>query len=164
MAKLRAKESMSALALEFCVLTAARSSEVLGARWDEIDGDCWTISAARMKAAKDHRVPLSTAAMAVLEKVRNLGLQSEFVFPNPAGGTMGDASIRQVLKRLGYDLTVHGFRSTFRDWAADETEYPEVVAEQALAHSVGKVEKAYRRSDLFDRRRAMMDQWARYCS
>lgn len=167
MGTLRQQDGISAVALEFLILTATRTSETIGARWDEIDTDhaIWTIPAARIKAGKEHRVPLSAPAMAILKRL-NKFRQGDFVFP---GGKvkkpMSNMAILALLKRMGRaDLTVHGFRSTFRDWAAERTNYPREVAEMALAHTVSdKVEAAYRRGDLFEKRRRMMAEWARYC-
>lgn len=166
MAALAERKGISALALRFTILTAARSGEVRGARWSEIDLEnaVWTVPGARMKAKKDHRVPLTTEALAVLEKVR--GLDKELVFPGQKRGRpMSDATLAAVLKRMKRaDVTVHGFRSTFRDWAAERTTFPREIAELALAHEVGSaVERAYRRSDLFAKRRQLMEAWARYC-
>lgn len=154
---------MGALALRFAILTAARSGEVRGARWAEIDfnGRTWLVPGARMKAGKDHRVPLSPAALAILKEVRERG--RELIFPGARGGPLSDMTLAKVLKRLKVPVTVHGFRSTFRDWAEDCTGYPHEVKEAALAHVVkNKAEAAYRRSDLFERRRALMDDWAAF--
>jgi integrase len=166
MAHLSAREGVAALALRFTILTAARSGEVRGARWAEIDtaNAMWTVPASRMKAKKEHRVPLTAEALAALDKVR--GLDPDLVFPGQRRGRpLSDMTLTAVLKRMGRgDLTVHGFRSTFRDWAAERTNAPREIAELCLAHFVGNaIERAYRRSDLFDKRRALMDQWGRYC-
>jgi integrase len=167
MKKLRARDSLPSLALEFTILTAARMSETLGATWDEIDltKAVWTIPASRMKGKREHRVPLSSAAVALLDCLWNVR-ESDLVFAGVGqGGRVGQRSMLSVLELMGFDATVHGFRSTFRDWAADCTDYPDMVVELALAHRVGtQVEKAYRRSDLFDKRRELMEQWAAYCS
>jgi len=164
MAKLRDQQGMPAAALEFLILTAARSNEVLSVRWNEIDGNMWTVPGERMKAGKPHRVPLSDRAVEVLV---SLPREGEFIFI----GARTDAAsnphqLKRVLQRMGYNnITVHGFRSTFRDWAAETTSYPNHVVEQALAHAIGNgVEAAYRRGDLFDKRRRLMDDWARFCS
>ena len=171
-ANLRRREGIGALALEFAVLTAARSGEVLGMTWGELDGDVWIIPPERMKAKKEHRVPLSKSALTVLEKVREITTKfggkvtaSKFVFPNSATGhRMNRDGLLGVLKRMGRAETVHGFRSSFRDWAAEQTAFPSEMAELALAHSVGnKVEQAYRRGDMFAKRRRMMQAWADYC-
>lgn len=165
MTQLRAAEGTGARALEFAILTAARSGEVRGATWKEIDLDAriWTISAARMKAAREHRAPLSRAAVAVLTAMPS-GRPDAYVFKAAHGGRISDMTISAVLRRLEVDAVPHGFRSTFRDWAAERTTYPNEVAEMALAHAVGnKVEAAYRRGDLFEKRLAMMDDWADFC-
>jgi integrase len=168
MAALREHESTSALALEFLILTAARTGEVIGAKWDEIDlgAALWTIPAERMKAKREHRVPLSKPALAILKRLHE-NRSGEIVFPGArAGKPLSNMALLMLLERMNRaDLTVHGFRSTFRDWAAERTNFPREVAEHALAHSLpDKVEAAYRRGDLFDKRRKMMDAWARHCS
>ncbi|WP_292230236.1 site-specific integrase [Brevundimonas sp.] len=165
MTQLRDAEGTGARALEFAILTAARSGEVRGATWKEIDLDArvWTISATRMKAAREHRAPLSKAAVAVLSAMPS-GRADAYVFKAAHGGRISDMTISAVLRRLEVDAVPHGFRSTFRDWAAERTTYPHEVAEMALAHAVGnKVEAAYRRGDLFEKRLAMMDDWADFC-
>jgi integrase len=163
---LRQRTGIPVLALEFAILTAARTGEVLGAKWDEIDlkTKVWTIPANRMKGGREHRVPLTGAAMAVVE--RTLGIrQNDHVFPGDRKADLSNMALLMVLRRMGYDsLTVHGFRSTFRDWAAEQTNIANEVVEMALAHAVSdKTEAAYRRSDLFDKRRKLMDAWASYC-
>ncbi len=167
-AGLREQDSVSALALEFLILTAARTSEVIGAKWDEIDlgAALWTIPADRMKAKREHRVPLSKSALAIVKRLHN-HRSGEFVFPGArAGKPLSNMALLKLIERMNRsDLTVHGFRSTFRDWAAERTNFPRDVAEHALAHSLpDKVEAAYRRGDLFEKRRKMMDAWARHCS
>jgi integrase len=167
MAKLRQRTGMGAAALRFAIMTAARSSEVRGARWNEIDLEnaTWTIPAARMKAAREHRVPLSPPALAILREQEKLQDGSRLVFLGQRHGTpMSDMTLSAVLKRMDRgEITVHGFRSCFRDWCAEATDHPAYVAEMALAHSAGSaVEKAYRRGDLFDKRRQLMDEWAAY--
>ena len=166
MGKLRAQGGTSARALEFAILTAARTGEVIGARWAEIDlpGKTWTIPAERMKAGREHRVPLSAAALAILETQAAL-TENEFVFPGQQRAGLSDMALWMALRAMGRDdLTVHGFRSTFRDWAAERTNFPREVAEGALAHSLtDKVEAAYRRGDLFDKRRRLMTAWADHC-
>ena len=169
MAELRALPGVSPLATEFIVLTAVRTGEALGAKWSEVDLEArlWTVPAVRMKMGKEHRVPLSDAAVAVLEKIRALDLGSEFVFPGrDPKRQQSNMSCLAVLRRMGHvDIVVHGFRSTFRDWAAEQTAYPREVAEMALAHAIGdKVEAAYRRGDLFEKRALLMTDWARYCA
>jgi integrase len=167
MADLRQQDSTSALALEFLILTATRTAEVIGATWSEVDLDAavWTIPAERMKAKKEHRVPLSKQALAMLKRMHK-HRAGEFVFMGAKPGKpLSNMALLTLLERLGRsDLTVHGFRSTFRDWAAERTNFPREVAEHALAHSLpDKVEAAYRRGDLFEKRRRLMDAWARYC-
>jgi len=156
----------AAQALRYAILTAARTSEVLGATWDEIDIEqaMWTIPAERMKASSEHRVPLPPQAVAIL-KVLLKQRTGEYVFPGmKAGRPLSNMSLLAVLKRMNRpDITAHGFRSTFRDWAAECTETPREVAETALAHTLSnKVEAAYRRSDLIDKRRVLMEDWAGY--
>lgn len=165
MARLREAEGMGALALQFAILTATRSGEVRGATWAEIDraAKVWTIPAGRMKAGKEHRIPLSSAALAVLTKVGTLPkvAGSDPVFPAPRGGQLSDMTLSAVLRRMKVPAVPHGFRSTFRDWSAERTSYPNEVCEMALAHAIGdKVEAAYRRGDLFEKRRLMMEEWA----
>lgn len=174
MVALHAREGAAARALELTILTAARTSEVLSAAWTEFDLNkaIWSIPAERMKAGDEHRVPLSTSAVAVLKKIcaardEIAGEKSPFVFP---GGTrskpLSNMSMLAVLNRMKRDdLTVHGFRSTFRDWAAERTNFSREVAEAALAHTIqNKVEAAYRRGDLFEKRRRLMQAWADYCA
>ncbi len=151
------------LALEFLVLTAARSGEVRGATWAEIDIEAatWTIPADRMKAGREHRVPLSGRALELLAEARELADASGLVFPSQRGGEMRDTRLSRLLKGVGVAATVHGFRSSFRDWAAEQTDAAHSVMEAALAHSVrNAVEAAYARSDLFDKRRELMAEWA----
>ena len=151
------------LCLRFLVLTAARSGEARGARWSEMDVEAreWRVPADRMKAKAEHRVPLSPAALAVLERAMGLFDGTGLVFPNRRGRVMDGGVFSQILRANGLAGTVHGMRSAFRDWCA-ETGKPREVAEAALAHTVGGVEGAYFRSDLFARRRALMDQWAAF--
>lgn len=166
MARLRAADGMGAKSLEFLILTACRSGEVRGARWAEIDlsEKVWTIPADRMKAGREHRVPLSPAALALLEALPRIA-GNDLVFPAPRGGELSDMTMTAVLRRMGAGVTAHGFRSTFRDWASERTNYPRDVAEMALAHTIGnKVEAAYRRGDLFAKRTRMMADWAKFCS
>lgn len=164
MDKLRAREAVAALALEFTVLTAARTGEVLGATWREVDLEkaIWTVPAARMKAAREHRVPLSPRAVEILKLTQKLG--KDWLFPAIKGGGMSGMAMAMLMRRMKVDTTVHGFRSCFRDWAAESTAYEHEVCEMALAHTVGnKVERAYLRGDLFDKRRRLMTDWAAYC-
>jgi integrase len=162
MRELRAQEEPSARALEFLVLTVARTNELLGARWSEIDGDTWTIPSERAKSGKPHRVPLSARAVELLASLPRVG---QHLFPGRAREEMGETTLRKVLNRMGCRATVHGFRSSFRDWAAETTAYPNHVVEQALAHAIANgVEAAYRRGDLFEKRRQLMQDWANYCA
>jgi integrase len=165
--KLRERQATAALALEFCILTAARSGEVLGARWSEIDLDkkVWTVPATRMKAGREHRVPLSNRAIAILKRLRDFG-SSEFVFPGQKPKKpLSNMAMEMVLRRMNVEnATVHGFRSSFRDWAGNVTSFPREVTETALAHVIGdKAEQAYRRGDALDKRRILMEAWADYC-
>ena len=164
---LRAREGIAARALEFAVLTAARSGEVRWMRWSEADGDVWTVPAEHMKAKREHRVPLPARAVALLDEMRCFDCAPGLlIFPGMRPGRpLSDMTLGAVLKRMGRDdLTVHGFRSTFRDWCAETTNFPREVCEQALAHTLAnKVEAAYRRGDLFEKRRQLMTAWARYC-
>jgi integrase len=167
MTELRARQSNAARALEFTILTAARTSEVLGARWSEIDLDnqLWIVPSNRMKAGKEHRVPLAPAAIALLRALpHEKGNDRVFVGPATDGG-FSDMAMARVLERMRRDVTVHGFRSTFSDWAHERTAHANHTIELSLAHSPGnQVEKAYRRGDLFDKRRRLMEEWARNCS
>ncbi len=167
MVALRAEQGIAARALEFLVLTAARTSEVIGATWPEIDIDnaVWTVPADRIKAGREHRVPLSAPAMALLRRLYETRA-GDHVFPGgKSGRPLSNNAILALLERMGRgDVTAHGFRSTFRDWAAERTAYPREVAEMALAHIVDdKVEAAYRRGDLIEKRRRMMADWATFC-
>jgi integrase len=167
MTLLRDRDAIAARALEFAILTAGRTAEVLGARWDEIDAAqrIWTVPADRMKAGKKHRVPLSEPAIAVLSVMSKVR-QNEYVFPGDRRPTLSNTSMLMLMRRMNRaDLTTHGFRSSFRDWAAELTDFPSEVVEMALAHLVGdKVEAAYRRGDLFDKRRRLMKAWAEFCT
>ncbi len=165
--ELRQQEGVAARALEFAILTAARTGEVIGARWDEINiaARLWTIPAERMKAAKEHRVPLSDAALAIVNAMAAIRT-GDHVFPGGrAGRPISNMAMLMLLRRMGRgDLTAHGFRSSFRDWAAERTGFPAEVAEMALAHAVAdKVEAAYRRGDLFEKRRQLAEAWAKFC-
>jgi len=164
MRSLRAHHGVGARALEFAILTAARSGEVRGATWAEIDLDTgvWTLPPERMKAGREHRAPLSPAAIELI-KAQPVVAGSPLVFTAPRGGQLSDMTLTAVLRRMEVAAVPHGFRSTFRDWAAERTNYPNEVCEMALAHVVGdKVEAAYRRGDLFDKRRRLMDDWAKF--
>jgi integrase len=164
----RQSGSTGALALRFAILTAARTGEVIAATWSEIDLDArlWIIPAARMKGKREHRVPLSGPVLQILNTMTALRTSSSgYVFPGQRHGKpLSNMSLLAVLKRMGHpDLTTHGFRSTFRDWAAETTAFPSEVVEMALAHAVGsKVEAAYRRGDLFAKRRELMDAWGAF--
>ena len=173
MAMLRQQEGTAARALEFLIYTATRTSEAIGAAWDEIDFDnaTWCIPSHRIKAGREHRVPLSPPALALLRAQQKVQREADycgpFLFPgDKPGRPLSSMAMLMLLRRMGRDdITVHGFRSTFRDWAAERTNYPREVAEQALAHAISnKVEAAYRRSDLFDKRRRLMADWARFCT
>ncbi|MGP1676196.1 MAG: tyrosine-type recombinase/integrase [Burkholderiales bacterium] len=166
-ASLRTQQGIAARALEFLILTATRTGEAIGARRSEIDLDAamWTIPAERMKAEKEHRVPLSPRTVAIIRELEKTH-QGEFVFPGgKQGRPLSNWAMLQVLRRMeSGDITIHGFRSTFRDWASERTSYPPQVCEMALAHSVGdQVEAAYRRGDLFEKRRRLMLDWAKHC-
>jgi integrase len=176
MAALRQREGIGALALEFTVLTCARTAETLGATWDEIDLEekVWIVPGTRIKAGKEHRVPLSKAALAVLHKARDITkkiggpvAKSRLIFPNDrSGDRMSPNALLALLKRMQRDdVTTHGFRSCFRDWVGEATNFPNDAAELALAHKVAdKVEAAYRRGSMFNKRRLMMEAWANYCA
>jgi integrase len=165
MVTLRAREGAAARALELLILTALRTGEVLGARWSEIDATAalWALPPDRMEARKVHRVPLCGPALAILAA---LSRTSEFVFPaeRRAGKPMHSDALAETLERMKIDVTTHGFRSTFRDWAAERTDFANHVVEQALAYTIGNaVEAAYRRGDMLDRRRELMNAWGTFC-
>lgn len=164
--ELRGREGIAAKALEFVILTAARSGEVRGACWDEVDLDAalWTIPASRMKAAKEHVIPLTQQAVTLLKSLPSTP-DNSLVFPAPRGGVLSDMTLGAVLKRMGRsDLTTHGFRSTFRDWAGEMTAHPREVIEHALAHQLkDKAEAAYARGSLLIKRRKLMNEWSAYC-
>lgn len=172
MAALRVQRGMAPLALQFAILTAARTGEVIGARWAEMDlsAAVWTVPAERMKAGREHRVPLSDAAIAVLRELHATRPDADpasFVFPGGRPGKgLSNMAMLLLLRRMNRrDVTSHGFRSAFRDWCAETTAYPAEVAEAALAHTIGdKVEAAYRRGDLFEKRRQLMAAWAAHCA
>lgn len=162
MKKLRALEGSTARCLEFAILTAARSGEARGARFDEIDtkAKVWRVPAERMKAKKEHRVPLSEDAVKLLEAMPRA---EELIFPSVRGKILSDMAMLQLMRRMEAQAVPHGFRSTFRDWAGEMTNYPRELAEVALAHVKGDAtEAAYWRSDVLERRRQMMDDWARF--
>lgn len=163
--QLRKREAVAALALEFGILTAARTGEVIGATWSELDLNkaVWTLPAERMKVGKEHRVPLSRRAIEILATRQEL--KGEYCFSGLKGQKLSGMAMAMLLRRMKQDVTVHGFRSAFRDWAAECTSYSHEVAEMALAHTIGNaVERAYRRGDLFEKRRRIMSDWAEYCA
>jgi integrase len=164
MTQLRQQSGPAPRALEFAILTSCRSGEVMGAEWSEIDLDAkvWTIPTERMKGAREHRVPLSDAALAVLSEMATIRM-SDFVFPGQRG-RLSHRMLQLALTRIRSDVTVHGFRSSFRDWAGNETHVPREICEAALGHATGNaVEAAYRRSDALEKRRELMTAWARHC-
>jgi integrase len=160
-------ESITALALEFCILTATRINETLGAKWKEVDlsQKLWIIPASRMKTKKEHRVPLCPHAVQILTKMGNIGL-GEFIFPGiKIGCQLSDRAFAKLMSRMHVDTTTHGFRSTFKDWSMEETDHANEISEMALAHAVpSTVERAYRRGDLLEKRRALMQDWGKYCN
>ncbi len=172
LANLRTREAIAARGLEFLILTAARTGEVIGARWNEIDllDKAWTVPASRMKAHREHRVPLTSRALAILSETRAArygDAADAFVFPGPkAGKPLSNMAFLMLMRRMGYgDLTAHGFRATFKTWASERTSYRNEIVEAALAHVIGdKVEQAYRRTDMFEKRRRLMLQWAIFCT
>jgi integrase len=166
-AELWTREALAARALELCILTAARSGEILGMRWPEVEFSTrvWTVPATRMKAGREHRVPLSQRAIDILNSLHKLRT-SEFVFPGQKPDKpLSDRSMEMMLRRMKIeDATVHGFRSSFRDWAGNETDFARELVETALAHVIGdKAEQAYRRSDALEKRRKLMDEWTVHC-
>jgi len=178
MTKLRSKEGNAARSLEFAILCAARSGEVRGATWTEIDLEAkvWTVPDERMKAGKEHRVPLTGSMIRILEQQSNQAKKlakedpgseaskSPYLFPAPRGGQLSDMALTALMRRMEVDAVPHGFRSSFRDWAGERTNYPRELAESALAHTLeSKVEAAYRRGDALDKRREMMEDWAGFC-
>jgi integrase len=153
------------LAIEFLVLTAARSGEVRAACWDEIDpaAKVWAMPAERMKMKRPHRVPLSPPALAILEMAESLADDSGLVFPSPRGKALSDMTLSKLIKELGFNADIHGFRTSFRTWTQERTSFPREVCEAALAHLTGDAaERAYARSDLFGKRRRLMEAWAHY--
>jgi integrase len=164
--RLRSSGSVSALCLEFAILTAARSGEAMGARWSEVNFDAaiWTVPPERMKAQKEHRVPLSPRALEIVRQLAEVQV-SEFVFPGQRKGRpLSTMALMMVLRRMAIDATPHGFRSAFRDWAAEQTHVPREVAEAVLAHTLeNKVEAAYRRTDFLEKRRELLNSWGVYC-
>jgi integrase len=167
MIQLRERDGIAARALEFAILTAARTNEVIGARWDEIDfaAKVWTVPESRMKAGREHRVPLSDAVLTILQAMRSLR-QDQDVFAGDRRSILSNMALLMTLRRMGRgDVTAHGFRSTFRTWAAERTGFPREVVEAALAHTTGnKVEAAYQRGDMFEKRRRLMHAWGQFCA
>jgi integrase len=176
LADLRGRDAIAARALEFLILNASRTSEVLDAQWSEIDSHnrVWTIAANRMKGKVEHKVPLSDAALAVLETMKTIR-DSDYIFPGAKRGKfpgakrgkpLSNMAMLKLLERMGHpDMTSHGFRSSFRDWAAERTNFQNEVVEKALAHAIpSKTEAAYRRGDLLEKRRLLMTAWAEYCA
>jgi integrase len=167
----RQSRSVGAVALEVTILTACRSGEVLGMKWSELDlpNATWTIPAARMKKGskkakpRNHEVPLYGRVVELLKRQQEHGLSPTFVFSGYARKTLEEKSMRVVLRQMGYKVTVHGFRSSFRDWGGDCTDFDSVLLEACLAHQPGRVERAYRRRTAFDKRRQIMDAWAKFC-
>jgi integrase len=167
-AELQTREATAALALELCILTAARSGEILGMQWSEVDFEkkVWTVPANRMKAGREHRVPLSSRAVDILDHIKK-ARAGEFVFPGQAHNKpLSNMAMEMILRRMKIEnATVHGFRSSFRDWAGNVSNFPRELIETALSHVIGdKAEQAYRRSDALEKRRKLMDAWAGYCS
>ena len=167
LANLRKRDAVAALALEFTILTAARTNETLGARWDEIElkQGIWTVPAARMKGGRAHRVPLSNRALAVLKQL-DAARTGEYVFPGQRPGRpLSSMAMEMILRRMKVEgVTVHGFRSSFRDWHGEVSTFPREIAEAALAHVAGdQTERAYRRGDALEKRRKLMEAWAIYC-
>jgi integrase len=166
MQRLKQVEGQGAVALRFTILTAARSGQTRGANWSEIDFDeaMWVIPKARMKAKREHRVPLSESALQILKAQPRIA-GTDLIFPASNGKALSDATMSAVLKRMKVEAVPHGFRSTFKDWCSELTNYPPEVSEMALAHAVGdKVEEAYRRGDLLTKRVQAMEDWADFCS
>ena len=167
MESLRKQQGIAPKALELLILTATRTSEVLGAEWEEfnLDEGIWTIPASRMKAKKEHRVPLSKPAVQLLNDIPRLEGSSYVFSGRKEGAQLSNMALLVILKRMGLKITAHGFRSTFRDWASEHTTFSSEVAEAALAHTIkDKVEAAYRRGDLLTKRQKLMEEWARFCS
>jgi integrase len=164
--QLRKQPGVGARAIEFTILTAARTGETIGATLGEINRKdrMWIIPAGRMKAGKEHRVPLTDRALAIIDELAPLRGEGDYLFPGARSGLSNGLMYNQLVRMRRTDLTVHGFRSTFHDWAAERANFPSEVVEMALAHAVGnKVEAAYRRGDLFEKRRRLMEAWAEHC-
>jgi len=164
MSKLRETEGISALALEFAVLNASRTGEVVHGLRNEVQGDVWTIPGSRMKAGQQHQVPLCQRSLNLLQIAQSIDPESQYLFSR-SGKPLSNMAMLMMVRRMKIGLTVHGFRSTFRDWVSEETDHSPEVAEMALAHTIGnKVEKAYRRGNLLERRRRLMQAWESYCT
>lgn len=166
MAELRSREGLAARALEFTILTAARTGEVIGALWSEFDFESatWTVPANRIKGGREHRVPLSQRVIELLQDLPREDGNDHVFLGSQRGGGLSDMSLAAVLTRMNRTVTVHGFRSAFRDWAAETTSYPNHVIEMALAHKIpNAVEAAYRRGDLLAKRKQLAEAWARFC-
>lgn len=165
MAELSKREEVAAKALVFCVLTTSRTGALIGARWSEIKGNEWHVPAQRMKGGRPHKVPLSPAALALLKRLPKAENPTDYLFPGLREGThLSNMAMAQVLKRMKVEVTVHGFRSSFKDWASEKTDIPNEVSEAALAHAIGdKVEASYRRGELLEKRRQLMEAWGTYC-
>jgi integrase len=167
MVQLRSRDAVAARALEFTILTATRTGEVIGAKWAEIDlkNRIWIIPSDRMKTGREHRVPLSEGALRALARASKIR-ENEFLFPGDRRSALSDMALLMLLRRMGHsDVTTHGFRSTFRDWVEEQTDTSRAIAESALAHTIGDaVEAAYRRGDLFEKRCTLMAQWSDFCS
>lgn len=163
--QLRERSGVAARALEFTILTAGRTGEVIGAKRSEVDWDkrIWTIPAKRMKAGREHRVPLTARMLEILREVKPLTGDSELLFVGPRGRGLSNMAMDAVLRRMQLEITVHGFRSSFRDWVGNETHFAREIAEAALAHTLQGVEAAYRRGDALEKRRGLMEAWADYC-
>jgi len=162
--RLRNTGGVAALALEFAILNASRTGEVLGGLRSEVNDGIWTISASRMKARKEHRVPLTSRSLEILAIANAMDEDSQYLFSRN-GKPLSNMAMPMLLRRLNKNITVHGFRSTFRDWVSEETQHSPEVAEMALAHIIkNKVEAAYRRKDLLDRRRILMQDWLDFCN
>lgn len=167
MTELRGKRFVSARALEFTILTAARTGEVIKARWDEIDfgAKTWTVPSARMKAGVEHLVPLSDRALQILTDIEREDGNPFIFIGTRSGAPLSNMAMLELMRDMRQGFVPHGFRSTFRDWAAETTGYPDIVVEKALAHAVSdKVEAAYRRGNLFEKRQRLMRDWAAYCA
>lgn len=167
MAKLKERDAVAARALEFAILTAARTGEIIGAKWNELDliERVWCVPAERMKNRREHRVPLSETAIEIVQHMGTIR-RNDHIFPGDRRDALSNMALLMLLRRMGrVEITAHGFRSTFRDWVEEQTDFPRAVAEMALSHAIGSaVEAAYRRGDLLEKRRPLMQRWAEYCT